>query len=285
MTAAQTAMAPGEPSIAQRVVAALAEEAKARLATAELISHYGERGRARETTLSAYLRQIVPAGFDIETGFVIDTAGAQSFQQDLIIVRHDYHPLFTVGGVKFFPAEAVAAVIEVKSTLTTQTLDQALANSASVKSLDRTAAGENYVVVGGSGGPRVSAVNQDQHEHQIFSLIVAAKSTAPRDSVVDRVIRHLGSTPRRAWPNFVAVAGEYSIGYNASVRSDQTDAREVRIFEPGMASDNVEPLVDLAVELWSFLRVAPLVDVAPFRYVRGSMTGVNVTPGNGEMGA
>jgi hypothetical protein len=45
----------------------------------------------------------------------------------------------------------------------------------------------------------------------------------------------------------------------------------------------VEPLVDLAVELWSFLRVAPLVDVAPFKYVRGSMTGVNVTPAGGSL--
>ena len=112
----------------------------------------GERGRARESILSVYLGEIIPTGFDIETGFVVDTRGGQSLQQDLIIVRRDYHPVFKIGGVNFFPVEAVAAVVEVKSTLSTRTLKDALRNGSSVKELDRTAAGSNYFVVGGAGG-------------------------------------------------------------------------------------------------------------------------------------
>jgi hypothetical protein len=264
-----------KPSIAQKVLESLAAEATDRLATAELISHAGERGRARESILGTYLREIVPAGYDIETGFIIDAVGGQSLQQDLIIVRHDYHPVFKVGGVKFFPVEAVAAVIEVKSSLNGQTIDDALRNSASVKRLDRTAADRNYLVVGGAGGAPAGPVNPEIHEHQIFSLIVAAKSAARLDTLLSHMRSHLASHPRRAWPNFVAVAGEFSIGYNSGIRSDQMNAEGLRCFHQSLSPANLEPLVDLAVELWSFLRVSPVVDSRPFNYVPGSMTGVN----------
>ncbi len=273
----------GSASIAQRVLESLAAEASARLATADLISHPGERGRAREGILGAYLREIVPTGFGIETGFVIDSAGRQSRQQDLIIVRRDYHPVFKVGGVNFFPVEAIAAVIEVKSTLSAQTLEDALRNGSSVKELDRTASGKNYLVIGGAGGMPapmlvgdLGLVDPNNHQHQVFTLIVAARAGAQWQTLVGRLADHLAAQPQTAWPNFISVAGAFSIGYNSGIRSDQMNAVGLRVFEPSMAEDNLEPLVDLAVELWSFLRVTPLVDIRPFNYVPGSMTGVNV---------
>jgi len=262
-------------SIAQRVLESLAAEATARLATAELITHPGERGRARESILGTYLREIVPAGYDIETGFIIDAVGGQSLQQDLIIVRHDYHPVFKVGGVSFFPVEAVAAVLEVKSSLNGQTIDDALRNSASVKQLDRTAAGKNYLVVGGAGGVPAGPVKPETHEHQVFSLIVAAKSSAQSDTLMAHLRTHLAGQPRRAWPNFIAVAAEFSIGYNSAIRSDQMNAEGLRYFSQALSPTNLDPLVDLALELWSFLRVSPVVDIQPFNYVPGSMTGIS----------
>src|SRR2546430_12863608 len=87
-------------------------------------------------------------------------------------------PMFIAGGVRFFPVEAVAAVIEVKSNLTTQELRHALQNVISVKRLDRTRGGTNYMVAGGAGGLRDQrALDAENHEHQIFSLIVAARGT------------------------------------------------------------------------------------------------------------
>jgi hypothetical protein len=269
--------------IAQRVLEALAVEASARLSTADLISHPGERGRARETILAQYLREIVPKGFDIETGFVIDTRGGQSLQQDLIIVRRDYHPLFKVGGVNFFPVEAVAAVIEVKSTLSTATLRDALRNAASVKELDRTASGSNYIVVGGAGGmpgPMLHpsfVIDPSNHQHQVFSLIIGARVDVQMETLVDSLADQIALQPRTTWPNFISIAGAFSVGYNSGIKSDQMDAAGLRVFDPSMSPDNLDPLVDLAIELWSFLRVTPLVDVRPFQYVMGSQTGVNVT--------
>ncbi|WP_347059520.1 DUF6602 domain-containing protein [Blastococcus sp. HT6-30] len=269
-------------SIARQVLESLAAETTARLSTADLISHPGERGRAREHILTQFLRQIVPKAFDIETGFVIDTRGGQSLQQDLIIVRRDYHPVFTVGGINFFPVEGVAAVVEVKSGLSTTTLVEALRNAASVKLLDRTASGSNYLVIGGPGGFPAHALNPqfvvdpDNHQHQIFSLIVAARLDVKMETLVDRLADHISNEPRTTWPNFISIAGAFSVGYNSDVRSDQMGAVGLRVFDPSMAPDNSDPLVDLAIELWSFLRVTPLVDVRPFQYVMGSQTGVNV---------
>ena len=94
------------------------------------------------------------------------------------------------------------------------------------------------------------------------------------ETLVDRLAAQLATQPRRVWPNFISVAGALSIAYSSSIRSDQMSALGLKLFEPSMATDNLEPLVDLAVELWSFLRVTPLIDVRPFQYVRGSQTGV-----------
>jgi hypothetical protein len=81
----------------------LADEAASRLRSASVISHPGERGRAREEALKRYFREITPVGFDVDTGFVIDSTGGQSRQQDIIFVRRDYHPVFRLSGIKFFP--------------------------------------------------------------------------------------------------------------------------------------------------------------------------------------
>lgn len=117
-------------------------EATRRMAAVGAVKHRGERGRAREEVLRQYLREVIPEGFLVATGFIIDSTGKQSRQQDLIIVRRDYHPRFQVGGTQFFPVESVAAVIEVKSTLKSRTLRNAIENARSVKALDRTGEAE-----------------------------------------------------------------------------------------------------------------------------------------------
>lgn len=260
------------PSIAQRVLQQLASEARGRLEAAESISHPGERGRAREVILSTFLREVLPTGFEIATGFVIDAAGGQSLQQDLIIVRKGYHPIFRVGGINFFTVEAVAAVVEVKSTLSGASIDEALLNSASVKVLDRTAEGTKYLVHGGAGGTRGPQADAEVHEHQIFSAIVAARSTVQPETLMRHILDHLGAQPRRNWPNVIVVAGEVFVAYESEPRSNQMKARGVRLQSPDMPR-NVEPLIDLAYELWSFLRVAPLIDARPGAYIDGSYNG------------
>lgn len=242
--------------------------------TAALISHPAERGRAREEVLRQYLAEIVPSGFDVATGFIIDVHGKQSRQQDLIIVRRDYHPKFQVGGAQFYPVEAVAAVVEVKSTLTKATLTDAIDNAASVKRLDRTGGGENYVVIGGAGGVRGPDVQKDYDDHQIMSMIVAADSDVSWEAAHRTFDESLRESPRSVWPNSVAAAGKFYLSYEVPDEHPRTHthvATGVRVYLPE-SETNVEPLVDVAGDLWSWLRVAPLIDVKPLRYVASSDT-------------
>ncbi len=241
--------------------------------TAAAITHPGERGRAREEVLRQYLAEIVPEGFSVATGFVVDCHGTQSRQQDLIIVRRDYHPRFQVGGAHFFPVEAVAAVIEVKSSLDRRTLADAIENARSVKALDRTGDGQNYIVNGGIGGMRGLPVRADYDDHQIMSLIVAAKSSARMENLYSTFATSLQDQPRRTWPNAVAVAQGWYLAYDVPDEHPRTYtsiATGVRLHDYD-AVENVEPLVDVAYDLWSWLRVAPLIDAAPLRYVQPSL--------------
>jgi hypothetical protein len=260
------------PTTAQLIMQALAKEASARLDAASLISHPHERGRAREEALKTFFREITPAGFEIATGFIIDSSGAQSRQQDLIFVRRDYHPVFRVGGTMFFPVEAVGAVVEVKSHLTTRTLKDALDNGTSVKRLDRTAAGNNYIVVGGSGGMPAGGVEPENHAHQVFTIIVGGSAIGHK-ALIATVRAYLTGRPRREWPNLIAASQDWSLTYQPvdsnGVRTDQMTGTALRLARASNPA-NVHPLIDVAEQLWSILRVTPLIDVAPSRYIRGS---------------
>ena len=219
----------------------------------------------------------MPLGFDVSTGFIVDAYGTQSRQQDIVLVRRDYHPIFRIGGVNFFTAESVAATVEVKSALTNATLRDALDNVRSVKALDRTAGGSNYVIAGGAaGGLRGQQVDQDIHEHQILSLIVPGSTTMQPVSAVETHWVENGAMPRRQWPNLICVADSWALSYYTHIEQmhavDPMEASHFGVtFGPSWddpeVSSHTLPLVELAWVLWDFLRVSPLIDVAPSRYV------------------
>jgi hypothetical protein len=245
------------------------------------ITHPGENGRAKETILINFFRKIVPAGFGVGSGFVIDTNGKQSKQQDVIIYHASYHPRFEIGGINFFPVESVALVIEVKTMLDSEQFGSALMNGASVKELDRTANGRNYLVPPARANiiAPISVtiahrpVDPLEHHDQIFSMIVALES-AHQDTLIPVLLSHMRQTPRTAWPNLVTVHGKWSLAYNQAPGVDEPRtnpmlATSLRFADKNF-SNNVDPLIDAVEQVWSFLRVASLIDVMPNRYVDGS---------------
>lgn len=108
-------------------------------ADSELVSaiatHGGEIGSAREEIIRQVLFKILPPQFEIGTGEIIDSGGARSKQIDIVIARKDFPALALPSGAKIFLIESVLATIEVKSTLTKQSLHEALDNCASVARL------------------------------------------------------------------------------------------------------------------------------------------------------
>lgn len=89
----------------------------------DLIQHTGTVGSYREDLVRNLLRKILPARYEVSTGFIENSAR----QLDVIIWdAHRYGALFREGHLVVVPMPSVRAIIEVKTTLSTGPLDEAL---------------------------------------------------------------------------------------------------------------------------------------------------------------
>jgi hypothetical protein len=79
------------------------------------------KGREREHFIGEFLRKVLPPVHRFGSGDIIDSAGQKSGQAD-IVVEHPLLPSLPHPGgkVRMYLAESVAAVIEVKSDLSSQ---------------------------------------------------------------------------------------------------------------------------------------------------------------------
>jgi hypothetical protein len=254
----------------KKILDSLNREVLNRLALAAGISHPGESGRARENVLAAYLRQLLPKEFSVDTGFVFDASGKISKQIDIVIYRADYYPVFEIGGIKHYIVESVVAAIENKASIASQeSLSSALENIKSVKQLDRTGSGKNYILLGrNQGGP----VNPRDFCHQIFGAIATENSLA-RDGLKDGLLKFLHENDRRWWPNtYVDVRGLAACFLKGDPKTttvaDTMDAEHLAFTNPA-APDATPPLLELTERLLDFLRVAQIVDYSPSAYLGG----------------
>lgn len=104
-----------------------------------LIGHEGEKGGASEEVWRVLLRRHLPARYQVDTGFVVDSRGAFSAQIDIIVFDRQYSPLvFELGNRKIFPAESVYAVFEAKQTANARNIQAAQDKACGVKGLFRT---------------------------------------------------------------------------------------------------------------------------------------------------
>jgi hypothetical protein len=247
--------------LTETVVEAFVSQALASLVLTSSINHPGESGRAREEVLRQFLAALLPAGLRLDTGFVVDAQGSVSRQIDLILYRDDYHPVFTVGGIRHVMVEAVIAVVENKARITSRkVLREALANVASVKRLDRSNGGFNMAFP--RGGPGVP-VDPARFEHQVLGIIVTQRSMR-RKALLPEWHAYLASTPRSLWPNLYVDVHEFDIAY-AGERSSATTT-DCTHAQTTATRINGVPLADLAFELANWTRVSPLIDYRASSY-------------------
>lgn len=125
----------------EKLFSSIAEEMASSFKTMSSVSHAPTRGGGHETIWSNWLKKYLPQRYAVASGFIIDSKGNQSLQQDLIIFDRQYSPLLlNKDEVLFVPAEAVYAVVEVKSNLTPAELRDGIKKIASSKELLRTPA-------------------------------------------------------------------------------------------------------------------------------------------------
>jgi hypothetical protein len=84
----------------------------------EVHGHHLTTGTYREEVWKSLFEQIIPKKFCIKQGvFIIDSKGHISREVDLAIFDEQYTPyIFNYGKIKFIPIEAVAVVVQCKST-------------------------------------------------------------------------------------------------------------------------------------------------------------------------
>lgn len=103
----------------------------------EKIFHNGEYGKYREEACKDFVKSIIPGGQDINDGFLINTEeGDEGISTQCDIVVYDKKsPIFSTSHIKFFTVETVTAIGEVKSTLDTGNLIDALIKLARNKEM------------------------------------------------------------------------------------------------------------------------------------------------------
>jgi len=256
--------------VTEAIMWALADEVTKQLDLAKRIDHPGESGRAREQILTSFIHRLVPSTFGVATGFVVDAVGGLSKQIDIVVYRNDYAPIFEIGGVKHFLVESVIAVLEVKAAITSiARLNQALENIRSVKCLDRSNGGKNYILAERNQGQQVS---RDEFRHQVFGAIVTEHSLS-RDVLREQLLSFLRTHPRREWPNTYVDVNDFVAAYMRSedhptLWADPNECTHLWLQHPNSETyRGVTPLFQLAYFLIDLFRVVPLIDFEPLAYL------------------
>ena len=97
----------------------------------------GDVGDVREDAVARFLRQRLPSRFGVASGEVVDTAGTQSGQTDILIYDGSLTAPLIRGaeGNVLLAAEALLASIEIKSTVTKAEIEKAVRGVGSLHAL------------------------------------------------------------------------------------------------------------------------------------------------------
>lgn len=98
--------------------------------------HPGEYGTYRESICKEFLRFFIPSRLEIDTGFILNIFNENSTQCDIIVYDRNSTPLLqSKEKQRFFPAETLCAIGEIKSTLNKHQLKIALNKLAYTKKI------------------------------------------------------------------------------------------------------------------------------------------------------
>ena len=103
------------------------------------VPHRGVKGDEATRLVKLFLNEHLPKRFSAGSGFILDRNDKISKQTDVVIYDAMHCPVYRASDdAAIFPADNVAAVVEVKSTIDGGKLAEAFANIAAAKSLAKT---------------------------------------------------------------------------------------------------------------------------------------------------
>jgi hypothetical protein len=168
--------------------------------------HWLSVGHYKESLIRSVLAPKLPRKFEVGTGFVADPRKGErvlSRQIDLLIWNSaDFSPLFRDGEFVIVPPEALAAAIEVKSTLDAGKLNEALLNLDSLLQFCDSFASEQAVYK--SIFAYESSLAFPKGSLDVLYEYFNSKSTVPIDSRNKGYLQHLS----RSWISSIAILNE-----------------------------------------------------------------------------
>ena len=179
-------------------------------------------GAAMEQPVRAQMEQILPRGIKVGSGFVIDSQGGTSRQTDLVLYERDICPVFSINNTPettYYPCEGVIAVGEVKSTLDSQSLEDAFKKIESVKKLKRhqvyhpvpVSTGQRPLFTRGygtiQGDSMLTATEGDETPEtaQIFGFVVAGDLRIKPETLCASFRKLARETGDQLCPNMVVI--------------------------------------------------------------------------------
>lgn len=172
-------------------LADVAREMKARSSAIrrDFAAHRLSAGENREDLVAAFLKDHLPMRFGVNSGMVISHDGVFSNQADLVVVDAlNNSPLYAASRNQLWPAEAVYALIEVKTTLGPSELQDAISKGRRFKTLQR-----KYCEAG--QGQRIA--------DSLF--VIWSFESASSGTVKANLVQALADVPRAEQPDLIVV--------------------------------------------------------------------------------
>ncbi len=194
-----------EMSESAKLLAAAGKRLQADFESIRAVPHAGERGRETQNALLTFLNRHMPKRFTATSGFVLDPhANAVSPHLDAIIYDQLDALIFSPADDTYIiPNDNVAAVIEVKSTLSKRELTDAADHIAAAKALTKLP-------------PLPTDVPNEHGRLQLTGtrgIVFAYSSTTSLDSIADNLLEINASRDSDLWLDEIVVLGVGSISY------------------------------------------------------------------------
>jgi hypothetical protein len=164
------------------------------------------KGEVCEAAVRKYLGETLGTRYSVTNGFAFDSEGNQSQELDVIVFDDYWATRLTPRDSDeppYVPVESVYAVMEVKKTLSSSALRDAIDNIRSFKALSRPAVGPKYVtsnmLIEGLGSKTGKARNRD------FAAIFALSAERSMEAVVEQLKADVTGLPPELWPDVVVV--------------------------------------------------------------------------------
>ena len=201
-------------------------------------------GSAAEQPVRDQLEQVLPWGIAVGEGFVIDSYGATSRQQDVILYERDICPVFSINRTPqttYYPCEGVIGTGEIKSSLDRGSLQDAFEKIASMKRLQRhrvhhlvphpeTGApipmNRNYLTSHTDSVIDLNEKSDQEEKLQIFGFVLAGESRLKHETLVETFRALASQVGESLSPNVIATLDGHVVSWGSVAKQERKEVSQ-----------------------------------------------------------